>query len=122
MSAIKWGYLCKLHHLSSFLLSFPPKLGGKKRWDQRDYFPPPFSVYFLFSPEPNKRKCHFSPYFHFLVFHSPRFHHNQTYPKKIITGFMKGCHCCTMPILIFCRSLLFIFLYNLIPKTMAPTK
>jgi len=44
------------------------------------------------------------------------------YKKKKITGFMKRRPCFTMPILIFCRSLLFIFLYNPIKKTMVLRK
>ena len=40
----------------------------------------PFSFSLVFSPEPNKKKFHFSLYFP-LLFHSPCFQSNQTRPK-----------------------------------------
>ena len=54
---------CKLHYLASFLLSFPLKLGGQNNVGPEGLFSFPFSVSLVFSPEPNKRKCHFPLYF-----------------------------------------------------------
>ena len=34
-----------------------------------------------FPSQPNSEKCHFSPYFPLIIFHSPCFHPNQIYPK-----------------------------------------
>ena len=34
-----------------------------------------------FPSQPNNGKCHFSPYFSLIIFHSPCFHPNQIYPK-----------------------------------------
>jgi len=44
-------------------------------------FSTPFSISLVFSPEPNKRKFYFPPYFPLLLFHPPCFHPNQTYLK-----------------------------------------
>ena len=66
------------HHF--FLLSFSPKLGGQNYVGPEGLFSTPFSFSLVFSPEPNKRKFHFSPYFP-LLFHPPCFHPNQTRPN-----------------------------------------
>ena len=76
----KWGYLCNLLPISSFLLSFPPKLRGQNYVGSEGLFSAPFSFFLVFSLEPNKRKFHFPPYFPLLLFHLPYFHPNQTGP------------------------------------------
>ena len=68
--------MCNLLPTSSFLLSFPPNLGGQNYVGPEELFSTPFS----FSPEPNKRKFHFPPYF-LLIFNLTCFHPNQIGPK-----------------------------------------
>ena len=76
--------MCNLLPTSSFPLSFPPKLGGKNFVGLEGKFSTPFSFSLVFSPEPNKGKFHFSPYFPLLLFHPPCFHPNQTGPKALM--------------------------------------
>ena len=68
--------MCNLLPTSSFLLSFPPKLGGQNYVSPEELFSTPFS----FSLKPNKRKFYFPPYFP-LIFHLTCFKHNQIGPK-----------------------------------------
>ena len=63
ISVKKWGYFCNLLPTSSFLLSFPPKLGGQNFVGSEGKFSTPFSFPLVFSPDPNKGKFHFPPYF-----------------------------------------------------------
>ena len=72
--------MCNVLPKSSFLLNFPPKLGGQDYVGSERLFSTLFSFSLVFSPEPNKRKFHFPPYFP-LIFYSPCFHPNQTEPK-----------------------------------------
>ena len=80
ISVKKWGYLCNLLPTSSFLLSFLPKLGGQNFVGPEGKFSTPFFFPFVFSPEPNKRKFHFPPYFPLFLFYPPFFHPNQMGP------------------------------------------
>ena len=68
--------MCNLRPTSSFLLSFPPKLGRQNYVGLEGLFSTPFSFSLIFSPEPNKRKFHFPSYFPFFRFHPPCFHPN----------------------------------------------
>ena len=76
VSALKLGYLCKLYHLPSFLLSFPPKLGEQKNVGPKRLFSFPFSVSLISLMNQIRKNIIFHPFFH-----SPCFHPNQTYPK-----------------------------------------
>ena len=76
ISVKKWGYFSNLLPTSSFLLSFPPKLGGQNFVSPEWKFSTPFSFPLVFSLEPNKGKFHFLPYFPLLLFHPPYFHSN----------------------------------------------
>ena len=40
-----------------------------------------FSIFLIFSPKPNTKKCHFSPHFSLPIFHLSCVHINQTYSQ-----------------------------------------
>ena len=76
ISVKKLVYFSNLLPTSSFLLSFPPKLGGQNFVGLEGKFSTPFSFPLVFSLEPNKGKFHFLSYFPLLLFPPPYFHSN----------------------------------------------